>query len=95
MIMSTKSNTQMRHARDGIITDAMRVVAEREALAPELVRSEVARGRMVIPANVHHLAGTLEPMAIGVAQRARSTRTSATRPSPATSTTSWRSCTPP
>src|SRR3954464_10190305 len=65
MIMSTKSNTQMRAARDGIITDAMRVVAEREALAPELVRSEVARGRLVIPANVHHLAGSLVPMAVG------------------------------
>ena len=65
MIMSTRSNTQMRAARDGIITDAMRVVAEREALAPELVRSEVARGRLVIPANVHHLARSLVPMAVG------------------------------
>jgi phosphomethylpyrimidine synthase len=65
MIMSTKSNTQMRHARDGIVTDAMRVVAEREALSPEMVRSEVARGRLVIPANVHHLAGSLVPMAVG------------------------------
>jgi phosphomethylpyrimidine synthase len=43
----------------------MRTVAEREALAPELVRSEVARGRLVIPANVHHLAGSLVPMAVG------------------------------
>jgi phosphomethylpyrimidine synthase len=65
MIMSNKSNTQMRFARDGIITDAMRVVAEREELSPELVRSEVARGRLVIPANVHHLAGSLVPMAVG------------------------------
>src|SRR4051812_48149645 len=65
MIMSTRSNTQMRAARDGIITDAMRTVAEREALAPELVRSEVARGRLVIPANVNHLAGSLVPMAVG------------------------------
>jgi len=65
MIMSNKSNTQMRFARDGVITDAMRIVAEREALAPELVRSEVARGRLVIPANVHHLATSLVPMAVG------------------------------
>src|SRR5437016_8103757 len=65
MIMSTKSNTQMRFARDGIITDAMRIVADREQLSPELVRSEIARGRLVIPANVHHLAGSLVPMAIG------------------------------
>ncbi|HEY2066987.1 MAG TPA: phosphomethylpyrimidine synthase ThiC [Gemmatimonadaceae bacterium] len=60
-----KSNTQMRFARDGQITDAMRFVAEREQLSPELVRSEVARGRLVIPANQFHLAGRLEPMAIG------------------------------
>src|ERR1700738_2096191 len=60
-----KSNTQMRFARDGQITDAMRFVAEREQLGPELVRSEVARGRLVIPANQFHLAGRLEPMAIG------------------------------
>jgi thiamine biosynthesis protein ThiC len=39
MIMSSRSNTQMRAARDGIVTDAMRTVAERESLPPELVRS--------------------------------------------------------
>jgi phosphomethylpyrimidine synthase len=57
--------TQMHYARRGEITDAMRFVAEREKLTPELVRDEVARGRLIIPANVHHLAGALEPMAIG------------------------------
>jgi phosphomethylpyrimidine synthase len=60
-----KSNTQMRFARDGVITDAMMFVAEREKLSPELVRSEVARGRLVIPANIFHLAGSLKPMAVG------------------------------
>ena len=60
-----KSNTQMRFARDGIITDAMRFVADREQLSPELVRSEIARGRLVIPANMFHLAGSLKPMAVG------------------------------
>src|SRR5882672_7636466 len=60
-----KSNTQMRFARDGVITDAMQFVAEREQLSPELVRSEVARGRLVIPANVFHLAGSLKPRAVG------------------------------
>src|ERR1700745_218182 len=39
-------------------------VAEREKLTPELVRDEVARGRMIIPANIHHPA--LEPMCICV-----------------------------
>jgi phosphomethylpyrimidine synthase len=58
-------NTQMAAARNGEITDAMRVVARREGLDVETVRSEVARGRLIIPANVRHLAGNLEPMGIG------------------------------
>ncbi|HKT07672.1 MAG TPA: phosphomethylpyrimidine synthase ThiC [Gemmatimonadaceae bacterium] len=58
-------STQMAAARNGEITDAMRVVARREGLDVEVVRSEVARGRLIIPANVRHLAGKLEPMAIG------------------------------
>ena len=62
---SRTCNTQLEAARRGDITDAMRFVAEREGLAPSLVREEVARGRLIIPANVRHLAGCLEPMAIG------------------------------
>src|SRR6266496_6548565 len=59
--------TQLESARKGIITDEMHYVAKREDLEPELVRDEVARGRMVIPANTVHLTKKLEPMAIGVA----------------------------
>src|SRR6266481_5898014 len=59
--------TQLEAARAGTITPEMQYVARREDLDAELIRAEVARGRMVIPANVHHLAGRLEPMAIGVA----------------------------
>ena len=40
-------------------------VAARERLSPELVRSEAARGRLIIPANVNH--PELDPIAIGVA----------------------------
>lgn len=57
--------TQLRYARRGIITEEMQFVAQRENLDPEVVRAEVARGRMIIPANIHHT--NLEPMAIGVA----------------------------
>ncbi len=57
--------TQMYYARKGIITGEMEYVAKRERLDAELVRSEVARGRMIIPANINHT--NLEPMAIGVA----------------------------
>jgi hypothetical protein len=46
------------HRRDGF-------VAEREKIEPELVRSEIARGRAIIPANINHKS--LEPMGIGIA----------------------------
>jgi phosphomethylpyrimidine synthase len=65
------SVTQMHHARQGDITDAMRFVAEREEIEPDLVRSEVARGRLTIPANVNHLKGRLEPMGIGKVARVK------------------------
>jgi len=57
--------TQLHYARKGVITEEMAHVAKRERLDPELVRAEVARGRMIIPANVNH--PELEPMAIGIA----------------------------
>src|SRR6059036_1332416 len=59
--------TQLEAARKGIITDEIAFVAKREDLTPELIRDEVARGRMVIPANKVHLTKRLEPMCIGVA----------------------------
>ena len=49
----------------------MEFVAQREELSAELIRDEVAAGRMVIPANKVHLAGRLEPMAIGIAARCK------------------------
>jgi phosphomethylpyrimidine synthase len=55
--------TQLHFARKGEVTPAMRRVAERERLAPELVRDEVARGRLVIPANPRH--ADLDPQGIG------------------------------
>jgi len=61
--------TQMFYAKKGIITGEMEYVAKIEELSPELVRSEVARGRMIIPANVMH--ETLEPMAIGIASKCK------------------------
>jgi len=56
--------SQMHYARKGIITEEIRYVAAKEKLAPELVRTEVAAGHMIIPANINH--PELEPMAIGV-----------------------------
>ena len=60
-----RTKTQMHYAREGIVTEEMAYVAAREKVEPTLVRDEVARGRLVIPANVNHL--NLEPMGIGIA----------------------------
>ncbi|BAH32196.1 phosphomethylpyrimidine synthase ThiC [Rhodococcus erythropolis] len=57
------NRTQLECARDGVITPEMRYCAAREGVSAELVLSEVARGRAVIPANHRH--GELEPMIIG------------------------------
>jgi phosphomethylpyrimidine synthase len=59
----------MHYARKGEITGEMEFVARREKLSPELIRDEVARGRMIIPANINHT--NLEPMAIGVASKCK------------------------
>jgi phosphomethylpyrimidine synthase len=59
----------MHFARQGAITEEMEYVARRENLPPELIRSEVARGRMIIPANINHT--NLEPMCIGIASRCK------------------------
>src|SRR5712692_6721158 len=61
--------SQMHLARQGIVSEEMEHVARREALPAELIRSEVARGRMIIPANVKH--PELEPMCIGIAGRCK------------------------
>jgi phosphomethylpyrimidine synthase len=55
--------TQMHYARRGVITPEMRFVALRESCDVELVRSEVAAGRAIIPNNINHPES--EPMIIG------------------------------
>ncbi len=50
--------TQLQQARAGVITPEMRRVAVREDVTAEFIRDEVARGRLVIPANQRHLAGS-------------------------------------
>ena len=61
----SRNMSQMHLARLGVITEEMEYVAKREKLDPEVVRSEVALGRAIIPANIHHR--NLEPMGIGIA----------------------------
>jgi len=53
----------MHYARRGEVTPEMRFVALREGVDVELVRTEVAAGRAIIPANINHPES--EPMVIG------------------------------
>jgi phosphomethylpyrimidine synthase len=55
--------TQLHYARRGIVTPEMEFAALREGVDPELVRSEIARGRAILPCNVNHPES--EPMLIG------------------------------
>ena len=55
--------TQMHYARQGLVTEEMAFVAAREGVDPEFVRSEIARGRAILPANIKH--PEIEPMIIG------------------------------
>jgi phosphomethylpyrimidine synthase len=65
--------TQIEAARAGVVTPAMRRVAERESRSPEEIRDAVAAGTVVVPANRHHLMrslggdgdGRLDPIGIG------------------------------
>ena len=57
--------TQLQIARDGTISDEVEAVAKVENVDPELVRDELAAGRVVIPANKLHLKSGLVPAGIG------------------------------
>lgn len=55
--------TELQSARMGIVTDAMRIVAEDEGVDVEVVRSKIAVGEAVIPLNVHHT--NARPVGVG------------------------------
>ncbi len=61
--------TQIHYARRGVITEEMEYVARQENQPPDLIRDEVARGRMIIPANIRHT--NLEPMCIGIESKCK------------------------
>jgi phosphomethylpyrimidine synthase len=62
-LRGTAPLTQLHYARRGEITEEMEYIAIREGVEAEFVRSEVERGRAIIPANINH--PELEPMIIG------------------------------
>ncbi len=58
-----KYNTQMEAAKKNIITREMKIVAEKEQMDVENLRALMAKGEVVIPANVNHTS--LDPEGIG------------------------------
>ena len=52
--MSQNYTTQMDAARKGIITEQMKIVAEKEYMPVEQLRQLVAEGKVAICANKHH-----------------------------------------
>ncbi|AHK33551.1 thiamine biosynthesis protein ThiC [Rhodococcus opacus PD630] len=63
--IADREGAQLDAARAGVVTPEMQYCAAREGVSPETVRTEVAAGRAVIPANRCH--PELEPMIIGKA----------------------------
>jgi len=61
--------TQMHYAKKGIITEEMKFVADSENTEPEFIWTEIARGRLIIPANINHT--NLQPVGIGIATRTK------------------------
>ena len=57
------TKTQMYYARRGELTKQMSYVAKVEGIGENLVMDEVAKGSIIIPANVNHI--NLKPMGIG------------------------------
>ena len=58
-----RDKTQMYYARRGELTKEMSYVAKIEGVSENLVMDEVAKGSIIIPANVNHI--NLKPMGIG------------------------------
>jgi len=64
-------STQLQKARKKQVTTQIRAVALDENLDADLVRDEVATGKIVIPANRLHLATNLKPIGIGRSLRVK------------------------
>ena len=55
--------TQMQKAREGKITDEMKLAAAREQMEPDRLRELIASGRVALCTNINH--NNLKPCAVG------------------------------
>ena len=61
--------TQMDAARKGIVTSQMKIVAQKEKMAPEALHALIAAGKVIIPANKNHT--NLDPEGVGQGLRTK------------------------
>lgn len=61
--------TQLYYAKQNIITKEMEFVANSEEISPEIIKNEVKKGRLIIPANINHKH--LNPIGIGIATKTK------------------------
>lgn len=61
--------TQLYYAKQDIITKEMEFVANSEEISPEIIKNEVKKGRLIIPANINHKH--LKPIGIGIATKTK------------------------
>ena len=61
--------TQLQAAKQGVITNEMKIVARKEGLSEEQICSLVAAGKVVIPCNKNHKS--ISPEGIGKALRTK------------------------
>ena len=64
-----KYSTQMEAARNGEITGEMKLVAEKEGISPESLRSLVVEGKAIIPCNKNHRC--ISPNGVGASLRTK------------------------
>lgn len=82
--------TQMQLARQGVITEAMKIVAEQEHVTAEFIREGVANGTIAIPCNINHK--NIIPRGVGTGLTVKvnaNIGTSSSYPDP---NRSWQSC---
>ncbi|MDE6885688.1 MAG: phosphomethylpyrimidine synthase ThiC [Helicobacteraceae bacterium] len=64
-----KANTQLYYAKQDKITKEMEFVANSEELDVNLIKNEIKKGRLIIPANINHKH--LNPIGIGIATKTK------------------------
>lgn len=64
-----KANTQLYYAKQDEITKEMEFVANSEELDVNLIKNEIKKGRLIIPANINHKH--LNPIGIGIATKTK------------------------